>query len=152
MLAFFRDRQVHGGSSVEQQPGADSVMASVSASLGYGSGGARGGASLGHAVSGGAAHGDADAGGAQPYGVLPVLGLAVLAAPLCYLFEHPAAVHRLFRSMYCRYWCKLYSLSPVSGHSPALPGLVKTYEQLLQVCAAGIPMLGMLSLVELMHR
>ncbi len=38
-----------------------------------------------------------------PNGVLPVRGLAHLAAPLCYLHEHPAAIYRLFRSLYARY-------------------------------------------------
>jgi hypothetical protein len=71
--------------------------------------------------------------GSPPYATIPVKGLTMLAAPLCYLFEHPAAVHRLFRSMYCRYWCKLSSLSPLGGRSPALPVLMRTYEQLLEV-------------------
>lgn len=38
-----------------------------------------------------------------PCGVLPFRGLALLAAPLFYLYDNPALAYRLFRSMYCRY-------------------------------------------------
>ena len=125
MLAFYREKAVEGCSSAEQQPVAASVMASVGSSMGVSFGadpGASAAASGSHSMQ-------------QPYGALPVRGLAMIAAPLCYLMEHPAAVHRLFRSMYCRYWCKLFSLTvPQAQCSPALPGLLKTFEQLLMVC------------------
>ncbi len=42
-----------------------------------------------------------------PSGVLPSPGLGLLAAPLCYLHEHPAAVYGLFRAMYVRFWSRL---------------------------------------------
>ncbi|GAX73915.1 hypothetical protein CEUSTIGMA_g1365.t1 [Chlamydomonas eustigma] len=64
--------------------------------------------------------------------ILPVQGIAFLVAPLCYLYEHPADVYRLFRSMYARFWCKLHSMSCKVGNSPALPGLIRTYEHVLQ--------------------
>lgn len=118
MLAFYRDRQVQGCTSVEQRPGIAVVSDAVSAAMG---------------VTWANRNPENAAPSLQPpYGTLPVKGLVMLAAPLCYLFEHPAAVHRLFRSMYCRHWCKLHSLSPLAGHGPALPVLLKTYEQLLQ--------------------
>lgn len=41
-----------------------------------------------------------------PSGVLPHQGLATLAAPLCYVYEHPVLVYRMFVALYCRYWCR----------------------------------------------
>eukprot|EP00198_Chlamydomonas_reinhardtii_P004575 XP_001693911.1 predicted protein [Chlamydomonas reinhardtii] len=37
-----------------------------------------------------------------PSGVLPYRGLCLLAAPLCYLYDRPAASYRLLRALYCR--------------------------------------------------
>lgn len=132
MLAFYRERAVEGCTSAEQQPGASSVMASVGLSMGISFK-----SNSGEAVDNGRDSDSASVGlhcMQQPYGALPVRGLATLAAPLCYLMEHPAAVHRLFRSFYCRHWCKLHSLTVQKAeYRPALPGLLKMYEQLLQV-------------------
>jgi hypothetical protein len=41
-----------------------------------------------------------------PSGVLPHQGLATLAAPLCYVYEHPGLVYRMHVALYCRYWCR----------------------------------------------
>ncbi|KXZ53401.1 hypothetical protein GPECTOR_7g1297 [Gonium pectorale] len=85
----------------------------------------------------GSADGDAAAaGGAVPYyppcGALPHKGLALLAAPLCYMYDKPAASYKIFRAMYCRYWSKLVSLSAAAPPRPALPGLLRVFEALLQ--------------------
>ncbi|GFR49576.1 hypothetical protein Agub_g11625, partial [Astrephomene gubernaculifera] len=68
-----------------------------------------------------------------PSGVLPYRGLSLLAAPLCYLYDNPASSYRLFRAMYCRYWCKLHSLSTSPPPTcPALPGLLRVFEEIMQ--------------------
>lgn len=49
-------------------------------------------------------------------GVVPFRGLAQYAAPLCYLHGQPAALYRLFKALYCRYFCKLHCLTtPATG-------------------------------------
>ncbi|MEW5306035.1 MAG: hypothetical protein WDW36_008536 [Sanguina aurantia] len=65
-----------------------------------------------------------------PSGVVPFQGQVLHAAPLCYLYSAPAALYRVYRAMYCRYWCGLRSLSPSHG---ALPMLCKMTEDVLQV-------------------
>lgn len=45
-----------------------------------------------------------------PCGVLLPQGSVLLAAPLCFLHDSPAAVYRLHRALYCRY-CRSGSLS-----------------------------------------
>ncbi|MEW5318783.1 MAG: hypothetical protein WDW38_009973 [Sanguina aurantia] len=65
-----------------------------------------------------------------PSGVVPFQGQVLHAAPLCYLYSSPAALYRMYRAMYCRYWCGLHSLSPSHG---ALPMLCKVTEDVLQV-------------------
>ena len=72
-----------------------------------------------------------------PSSVLPSQGLALMAGPLCYMYQHPAAVYRLFRVMYCRHWCKLRSLSLCGLPAPGLPVLCKMFEELLQVTGRG---------------
>lgn len=68
-----------------------------------------------------------------PSGALPHRGLSLLAAPLCYFCDDdPAVVYRLFRAMYCRYWCKLYSFAAVGQPSPAMPVLARTLDSLLE--------------------
>lgn len=67
-----------------------------------------------------------------PCGVLAPQGSILLAAPLCFMYGNPAAVYRMHRALYCRFWCKLHTLSPVGLPSPALPMLLRTYEDLLQ--------------------
>ncbi|KAG2433744.1 hypothetical protein HXX76_008107 [Chlamydomonas incerta] len=67
-----------------------------------------------------------------PSGVLPYRGLSLLAAPLCYLYDSPASSYKLLRALYCRYWCKLHSLSAAGPASPALPGLLRVFEGLMQ--------------------
>ncbi|KDO32047.1 hypothetical protein SPRG_03265 [Saprolegnia parasitica CBS 223.65] len=63
-----------------------------------------------------------------PSGVLPLSGLVMFAAPLCYLYNDPAHVYFIFREMYCRYWCQLHVIS--SQPNAILP-LCKTFESLL---------------------
>jgi hypothetical protein len=65
-----------------------------------------------------------------PSGVLPYHGLALLAAPLCYLYRHPAGVYHMFRALYCRYWCRLHTLD---GAPEGLLHLYTVFEALLQV-------------------
>lgn len=68
-----------------------------------------------------------------PSGVLPFQGLACYLAPLCHCLQHPAAVYRLFRALYCRHWCALHSLSAARAPAAALPVLCRTFAELLQV-------------------
>jgi len=114
VLAFLRDMRVPRHCSVEPHPRPVDLAAAVATSV-------------------------ASSTGRQPAGtpylptsIVPGRGLALLAAPLCYMYSSPDAVYRMFRAMYCRYWCKLYTLSTCSSPSPALPTLIKTFETLLQ--------------------
>ncbi|EFJ43152.1 hypothetical protein VOLCADRAFT_119175, partial [Volvox carteri f. nagariensis] len=67
-----------------------------------------------------------------PSGVLPYRGISLLAAPLCYMYDSAASSYHMFRALYCRYWSKLHSLSSAGPPSPALPGLLRVFEYLLQ--------------------
>ncbi|KAJ9506421.1 hypothetical protein QJQ45_004919 [Haematococcus lacustris] len=66
-----------------------------------------------------------------PNGSVQLGGAVLLVAPLCFMYSNPAAVYRMHRSLYCRYWVKLHSLSLDGLPSPALPLLLRTYEDLL---------------------
>ncbi|OQR90646.1 hypothetical protein ACHHYP_05346 [Achlya hypogyna] len=63
-----------------------------------------------------------------PSTVLPLSGLVMFAAPLCYLYNDPAHVYFIFREMYCRYWCQLYA---ISSKPNSILALCKTFETLL---------------------
>ncbi|GIM00405.1 hypothetical protein Vretimale_5170 [Volvox reticuliferus] len=65
-------------------------------------------------------------------GVLPFRGVSLLVAPLCYMYDSPSSSYQMFRALYCRYWSKLHSLSACGPPSPALPGLLRVFEALLQ--------------------
>ncbi|CAD7699514.1 unnamed protein product, partial [Ostreobium quekettii] len=67
-----------------------------------------------------------------PSGVLPFKGLVMYAAPVCYLCKDPADVYRVFKSMFCRFWCKLVTLTVEGLPRPTLPGLCNVFESLLQ--------------------
>mmetsp|Transcript_13828 Transcript_13828/g.35745 ORF Transcript_13828/g.35745 Transcript_13828/m.35745 type:complete len:404 (-) Transcript_13828:224-1435(-) len=71
-----------------------------------------------------------------PSAVLPFAGLALLAGPLCYLYAEAAQLYHAFRALYCRHWCRLHSFAvdPAGGPAgaPALPGLCRAFEALLQ--------------------
>lgn len=73
-----------------------------------------------------------------PSGILPFQGLALYLAPLCYVYEHPAAVYLVLAAMYCRYWSCLHTVNAKPAPSAGLPVLCKTFLELLQVsCEAG---------------
>ncbi|OQS03927.1 hypothetical protein THRCLA_03790 [Thraustotheca clavata] len=63
-----------------------------------------------------------------PSGVYPISGLVMFAAPLCYLYNDPAHVYFIFREMYCRYWCQLYS---ISSKPNSILGLCKSFETVI---------------------
>lgn len=71
-----------------------------------------------------------------PSGILPFQGMASYLAPLCYLYQQPAAVYRMFKAMYGRYWCCLHTLNVQPAPSAGLPVLCRTFLELLQVRAA----------------
>lgn len=68
-----------------------------------------------------------------PSGILPFQGMASYLAPLCYLYEQPAAAYRVFAAMYGRYWCRLHTLNVQPAPSAGLPVLCRTFLELLQV-------------------
>lgn len=53
-----------------------------------------------------------------PSGVQPYRGLVLYVAPLCYLYENPNDLYRVFRQMYTRYWVKLQAIE--TRHSDSL--------------------------------
>ncbi|WIA33511.1 hypothetical protein OEZ86_006636 [Tetradesmus obliquus] len=67
-----------------------------------------------------------------PSGILPFQGMASYLAPLCYLYEQPAAAYRVFAAMYGRYWCRLHTLNVQPAPSAGLPVLCRTFLELLQ--------------------
>jgi hypothetical protein len=68
-----------------------------------------------------------------PSGLLPFRGLAALAAPLAFLYRHPAAAYRALLALYCRHWCGLHALSAARAPAAAMPVLCRTFCELLQV-------------------
>jgi len=64
-----------------------------------------------------------------PSGVVPFRGLALLAAPLCYLYDDPADVYFAFRALYVRHFCFLGCLDAADGR--AAPALGRLFEDLL---------------------
>lgn len=139
--------QAGGGSG----PSSSTTLGQVQAQLGLGPGSSGEGAGAGGEGTGGedgaaGAGGKAGPGGPEvvagatpfpPCGVMQPQGSILLAAPLCYMYDHPAAVYRMYRAMYCRQepaavslglclsWirysacCILHSLH--SMHKPQLP-------------------------------
>jgi hypothetical protein len=69
-----------------------------------------------------------------PSGVLPFQGLSAYLAPLCYLYDSPAATYPVWHAMYCQYWCKLHAVSSSPAPAAGLPVLCRTFLDLLQVC------------------
>ncbi|WIA13365.1 hypothetical protein OEZ85_006945 [Tetradesmus obliquus] len=67
-----------------------------------------------------------------PSGILPFQGMASYLAPLCYLYEQPAAAFRVFAAMYGRYWCRLHTINVQPAPSAGLPVLCRTFLELLQ--------------------
>jgi hypothetical protein len=68
-----------------------------------------------------------------PSGVLPFQGLSAYLAPLCYLYDSPAATYPVWHAMYCQYWCKLHAVSNSPAPAAGLPVLCRTFLDLLQV-------------------
>eukprot|EP00873_Tetraselmis_striata_P042312 jgi/Tetstr1/462576/TSEL_007562.t1 len=76
-----------------------------------------------------------------PSAVLPFAGLALLAGPLCYLYEEAAQLYHAFRALYCRHWCRLHSFAvdpagrpagaPRAGRASAAPSRALLQEVLL---------------------
>lgn len=75
----------------------------------------------------------------RPYpasGVLPFQGLASFLAPVCFMYQHPAAVYKVFMAMYCRFWSRLHTLNINPAPAAGLPVLCRTFLELLQVSMA----------------
>lgn len=77
-----------------------------------------------------------------PSGVLPFQGLSAYLAPLCYLYDSPAATYPIWHAMYCQYWCKLHAVSSSPAPAAGLPVLCRTFLDLLQVCLSYYLSLG----------
>lgn len=71
-----------------------------------------------------------------PSGVLPFQGLSAYLAPLCFLYNSPAAVYPVWHAMYCQYWCRLHALSTDPAPAGGLPVLCRTFLDMLQVSAS----------------
>lgn len=105
LLALSRDWQLPLHTPIEPQP---SVVAAAAALAHANTPSAASGDSAALAGSGGKGSDGRSTGlaaGGQPPPPCSMLlpqGVALLAAPLCYMMEHPAAVFRLFKSMYTR--------------------------------------------------
>ena len=70
-----------------------------------------------------------------PAGVLPLRGMSMLVYPLCYLYAQQQELYYAFRAMWCRYWCKLHTLSSRPG---TLLPLLRSFEGLLAEHAPGL--------------
>jgi hypothetical protein len=64
-----------------------------------------------------------------PNHIIPFHRQVMFAAPLCFMFPSADQAYFLFRAMYCRYWCRLATLS--TEPDTILP-LCKLFESLLQ--------------------
>jgi hypothetical protein len=74
-----------------------------------------------------------------PSGVLPFQGLSAYLAPLCFVYNSPAAVYPVWHAMYCLYWCRLHALSTDPAPAAGLPVLCRTYLDMLQVSSLVLP-------------
>ncbi len=72
-----------------------------------------------------------------PSGVLPFRGLAAYAAPLAFLYPHPAAAYRVFVALYCRHWAALHGVSARGGPAPGMAALCRTFVELIEVRGLG---------------
>lgn len=66
-------------------------------------------------------------------GILPFQGLSAFVAPLCYLYNSPAATYPVFKELYCRYWCRLHTLDVSQAPKASLAVLCRTFLDVLQV-------------------
>jgi hypothetical protein len=64
-----------------------------------------------------------------PNHIIPFHRQVMFAAPLCFLFHSADQAYFLFRAMYCRYWCRLATIS--TEPDTILP-LCKLFENLMQ--------------------
>ena len=70
-----------------------------------------------------------------PNGVPPFKGLSDFLCPLCFVYAQPPELYHCFRAMWCRYWCRLHSMSSTPG---SLLPLLRLFEDLLQECAPAV--------------
>jgi Rab-GTPase-TBC domain len=66
-----------------------------------------------------------------PCSVVPFYQQSLLAAPLCYMYTGAIDAYFVFRQMYCRYWCRLHTISSYPGSALYL---AKMFESLVQTC------------------
>ncbi|XP_036407439.1 TBC1 domain family member 19 [Megalops cyprinoides] len=64
-----------------------------------------------------------------PNGVIPFHGFSMYVAPLCFLYNEPARLYRIFREMYLRYFFRLHS---ISSSPSGIVSLCLQFEKLLQ--------------------
>lgn len=64
-----------------------------------------------------------------PNNIIPYHRQVMFAAPLCFLFHSADQAYFLFRAMYCRYWCRL---STISTESDTILPLCVLFESLIQ--------------------
>ncbi|KAG9345786.1 hypothetical protein JZ751_008931 [Albula glossodonta] len=64
-----------------------------------------------------------------PNGVIPFHGFSMYVAPLCFLYNEPARLYRVFREMYVRYFFRLHS---ISSSPSGIVSLCLQFEKLLQ--------------------
>uniref|UniRef100_A0A673LGL1 Rab-GAP TBC domain-containing protein n=1 Tax=Sinocyclocheilus rhinocerous TaxID=307959 RepID=A0A673LGL1_9TELE len=64
-----------------------------------------------------------------PNGVIPFHGFSMYVAPLCFLYNEPSKLYRVFREMYIRYLFRLHS---ISSHPSGIVSLCLQFERLLQ--------------------
>ena len=63
-------------------------------------------------------------------GVLPVQRFSWYMAPFCYISDSKEECYFIFRSMYCKYFCNLQT---ISSSSQSIVSLAKLFEDLLQM-------------------
>lgn len=108
LLALSRDWQLPLHTPIEPQPSVVAAAAALAHANNPSAASGDSAALAGVAGSGGKGSDGRSTGlpaGGQPPPPCSMLlpqGVALLAAPLCYMMEHPAAVFRLFKSMYTR--------------------------------------------------
>lgn len=64
-----------------------------------------------------------------PSGVTPFEGISLMASPFAYLYDRVEDLYFAFRNFYCRYLCKLHT---ISSKNQSLIHLCKMFEDLLQ--------------------
>ena len=63
-------------------------------------------------------------------GVIPIKKFSALFAPLCYISTNKEDCYYIFRSLYCKYFCHL---NTISSHPQSIVSLCKLFEDLLQM-------------------